>query len=193
MKIPKCMKITPAKTLIFLSIACFLFIVRSNGNSIISNLSIGFIVSTIFYFIVVWLPERNQRKLIKRSMEEQYLSFKDEFKKYFSKPANASQGRWHAVANGLESNNLLLKDLSIELEIFKDEINFVLNSVKINDKKVFDLFKRLSQHIYRLKNPTPGTDDLKSLMRFLWELFSGWSWDEGYRKEDIVKIMIQEI
>lgn len=35
--------------------------------------------------------------------------------------------------------------------------------------------------------------DKKSLLRFLWELFTGWSFADGYRKEDIVKLMIKEI
>ena len=31
------------------------------------------------------------------------------------------------------------------------------------------------------------------LLGFLWKLFAGWSFSDGYRKEDIVKLMIQKI
>lgn len=39
-----------------------IFVNSLSGNSIIFNVSIGYIVSTIFYFIVVYLPERRKKK-----------------------------------------------------------------------------------------------------------------------------------
>ena len=48
----------------------------STGNSIIFDLSIGFLVSVFFYILVVWFPARQRKNLIKRNFEEQYLSFK---------------------------------------------------------------------------------------------------------------------
>lgn len=36
----------------------------STGNAVIFNLSIGFVVSSIFYFVVVYLPDRRKRALV---------------------------------------------------------------------------------------------------------------------------------
>jgi hypothetical protein len=47
--------------------------------------------------------------------------------------------------------------------------------------------KRLSNAIYSMKDVTLGYDEIKPLARFLWSVFA------GYRKEDIVKKMIDAI
>lgn len=187
------------------------------GNTIVFNLSVGFLVSVIFYVVVVWIPDRRRKNLIKKNMKEQYCSFKkdaiaillsachssfestlpeklvkqDEFKKYFKEPVGNSEERWYEVLNGL--NNRLLKDLLVELEILMNEVSYVLNNVNIKDPEVFSFFKRLSQAVYKLKNITMEYDDVKQLSQFLWELFAGWSFVDGYRKEDIVDVMIEKI
>jgi hypothetical protein len=53
--------------------------------------------------------------------------------------------------------------------------------------------KRLSAAMYSMKSVTIGYDEIKPLAGFLWDVFAGWDWIEGYRKEDIVKKMIDEI
>ncbi len=40
---------------------------------------------------------------------------------------------------------------------------------------------------------TLGYDESKLLARFLWDVFAGWDAIAGYRKEDIVKKMIDAI
>ncbi len=183
------------------------------GNTIIFNLSIGFLVSIIFYLLVVWFPNRRRRNIIKRNLEEQYRSFKEdtieillmacsgdyhsklsdqnEFKKYFKEKISESQNRWDAVFNGID--DYLLRELLVELEILLNEVSFVLNNVYINDPNIFSFFKRLSQSVYRLKNTTLEYDDRKVLMGFFWELFAGWSLVDGYSDDDIVKVMIDKI
>jgi hypothetical protein len=100
----------------------------STGNSIIFNLSIGFLVSIIFYLLIVWIPDRRRRKIIKHNIGEQYRNFKENtidllldacsegknselisrlcdlkyFRDYFNKFISEDQRRWHAVFNGLD-------------------------------------------------------------------------------------------
>jgi len=189
----------------------------NTGNLIIFNFSIGFIVSIFLYLLVVWYPKRQRKILIKRNFEQQYISFKhdtisifllacnksynidlvsklskiSEFRCYFKEQVSDSQERWHAVLNGLEEYHL--KELLVELEIFMNEVSYVLNNVEINDPNVFSFFKRLSQIVYKLKNSKLDYEDVKQLSRFYWELFAGWSIIEGYKDEDIVKVMIEKI
>lgn len=187
------------------------------GNTIVFNLSVGFLVSVTFYLLVVWFPDRQRKNLIKKNMKEQYRSFKQdtiaillsacqssydsdlpeklaeqsEFKKYFKEAVGESQERWSVVLNGL--NEQLLKDLLVELEILMNEVSYVLNNLSIEDSEIFSFFKRLSQAVYKLKNTTMEDDDIKQLSRFLWELFAGWSFVNGYREDDIVGVMIEKI
>ena len=189
------------------------------GNSIIFNLSIGFLVSVFFYILVVWLPNRQRKSLIKRNFKEHYRSFKHdtisillmacqgsypgqlpwelseqrEFEKFFKTPidSDARNIRWYAVLNGLKEHDL--KELLIVMEIFMNEIAYVLNNVNIDEPKVFAFFKRLSQAVYRLKNSTLDHDEIKSLSRFIWEIFAGFSIVDGRRDYDVIKVMINKI
>lgn len=189
----------------------------STGNAILFDLSVGFLVSVFFYLMVVWFPDRRNKIIIKKNLAEQYQSFKEdtilillaacqgnyqadlpkklseqtEFRKYFDEPISDSQKRWHAVRNGL--NDRLLKDLLVEFEILLNEVTYVLNKVNIDDPNVFSFFKRLSQAVYKLKNTTLESDDAKTLYRFLWEVFAGWNFTDGYREDDIVGLMIKKI
>jgi len=79
------------------------------------------------------------------------------------------------------------------MEIFRDEIAFVLNNTDIPKDEPFEFLKRLSAAIYSMKDVTLGYDESKPLARFLWNVFAGWDSIEGYRKEDIVKKMIDTI
>jgi len=70
---------------------------------------------------------------------------------------------------------------------------FVLNNTDIPNDEPFEFLKRLSAAMYSMKSVTIGHDEIKPLAGFLWDVFAGWDWIEGYRKEDIVKKMIDEI
>lgn len=79
------------------------------------------------------------------------------------------------------------------MEIFMNEVAYVLNNVDINDPEVFAFFKRLSQAVYQLKNSTLGYDEIKPLESFIWQILGGFSLVDGRRNYDIVKTMINKI
>ena len=187
-----------------------LFQQLATGNLIIFNLSIGFLVSVIFYLLVVWFPNRQRRNLIKRNFEEQYKMFKRDTIKIFlsilelgndfdlpSKLSDVKEfrdyfkNRWGGVLNGLDEYHL--KDLLVTLEIFRNEVSYVLNNVNISDPEVFALLKRLSQAVYSLKNSSFKDDEIKEFEHFVWQLFGGFSLAEGCKDHDIIKIMINKI
>jgi len=189
------------------------------GNSIIFGLSIGFLVSVFFYILVVWLPNRRRKSLIKRNFEEQYRTFKhdtisiflmacqgfhdselprklsdqSEFVKFFREPIGSDPRniRWYTVLNGLKEHHL--KSLLVVMEIFMNEVAYVLNNIDINDPEVFAFFKRLSQAVYQLKNSTLGYEEIKPLDSFIWQIFGGFSIIDGRRDYDVVKKMINKI
>lgn len=120
------------------------------GNTIVFDLSVGFLVSVIFYLLVVWFPDRRKKRLIKKNIEEQYRFFKEdtisillfacqpsiqpglpkklseqsEFRKFFNEAVNDTQKKWDVVLSRLSAS--LLKELLVELEILRDEVSFVI-------------------------------------------------------------------
>jgi len=186
-------------------------------NKILYDISIGSVTSLIFYVLIVRLPDFQKRKRIKNSLRTHYKIFKEDciaifiavadgsyeggfpetlseqckFKDYFKQRISDSQDRWDAFANNL--NPTYLRELVIRMEIFRDEIAFVLNNTDIPNEEAFEFFKRLSSAIYSNKGITLDYDSIKSLCNFLWSVFAGWDWVSGYRERDIIQEMIEAI
>ena len=115
----------------------------------------------------------------------------DKFKAYFKVYVTPDRERWHAFQGNI--NEYHLRELLTRMEIFREELTFVLNNTDIPKDEPFEFLKRLSAIIYSMKDITIGHDELKPLAGFLWSVFAGWDLITGYRKEDIVKKMINEI
>lgn len=208
--------------LILTTVICLLIGVTttpSNDYDLLLNaLSVGFVISAIFFFIVVYLPEKQKRNRIYRSMEKQYRQFKlscistflilsksqeyhpqdmlldqEEFRRYFQNNNAQNETRWDAVANEIQSNEYYLNEILYELRVLNDEIKFVRSSVDIHDEEVFTFLNHLSQIIHRMESTTRDYDAVKSLCQFLWEIFAGWSFIHGYRNRDLIYDMIKRV
>ena len=182
-------------------------------------ISISIIAASIFYVLNIYLPGQKRKNIIKHNFEEQYIFFKkysiaiflsalgessnakieeklcdlSEFKKYFKEKSGNYPDKWHKVWD--ELNGTLLKDLLVQLDILSDEASFILNNTEINDENVLSFFKLLSQSVYgyRIEGINMDYDEKKALVNFLWELFAGWGFTDGYREKDIVKLIIEKI
>ena len=102
------------------------------------------------------------------------------FRNYFKEDDSA---KWDIIANALPQNTLLMKDILVELALLRTEIAFVLSTIEIHDEQVFAFLKRLSSTVYRAEQGDLDYDDVKSFMRFMWQLFAGWSWIDGYAEK----------
>ena len=208
--------------LIVATVVCFLAGAATTPDKnyalLINALSVGFVISAIFYFIVVYLPESQKRNRVYRSMERQYRLFKSScistflilsdsqeyphsemlldqegFRRYFKNNNAKNENRWDAVANGIQGNEYYLNEILYELRVLNDEIKFVRSNIEIHDEEVFSFLSQLSQVIHRMESTKPEYDDIKSFCRFLWEIFTGWSFIDGYRKTDLIEDMIERI
>ena len=184
---------------------------------LVNALSVGFVISAAFYFLVVYLPESQKRSRIYRSMEKQYQFFKkscistflilsnsqdyphsemlldqEEFRRYFEHKNTNNRKRWDAVINGIQDNEYYLNEILYELRVLNDEIKFVRSAIDIHDEEVFLYLNTLSRIILRMEATKPEYDDIKSLSRFLWEIFTGRSFIDD-RKTDIIADMIGRI
>jgi len=198
-----------------------LFKYGSELMNFLCAISISIIAASIFYVLNIYLPGQKRKNIIRQDFEEQYLYFKkecihiflsalgksinpkivqklcdlDEFKKYFKEKCGNAQVRWDKVATELDCNKIFLKDILVQLGILRNEVAFILNNTEINNKYVLSFFKLLSQNVYgyRVTGINMEYNERNRLLGFLWELFTGWSKIDGYRREDIVEIMIQKI
>jgi hypothetical protein len=187
----------------------------STGNQNIHDIAVGIIVSLFIYLLVVWLPERDKRKRIRRSLQRQYDSFKEgcirvflnamgqgydpalidglkdreQFMQFFKEPFSSRQTRWHAVTNGFHAENI--KSLIVEFEILIAEVRFTLIAVDVENQEVFDFLKDLATFLYRARNCSPEYEGIKSLLRLMWSVYAGWSFIEGYIKKDVIADMIE--
>lgn len=186
-------------------------------NTIAFNLSVGYLVSVFFWLLVVFLPERSRRRLLRENLNRAYQHFKEsvlqillwssigthdsrlpkelcdhrKFIEYFG----ADQSKpWYAVLNGLQGSELRRQELVLELEVFSDEVAYVLNNVNIHDERVHRLFKVLKENIYRLNHSQADTyDHVKDLGRFLWGVFARWNFVDGQRETDVIQETIERL
>ena len=187
------------------------------ARPVVYDLSIGFLVSYVFFVLVVALPEQLTRRRTARLLAYQFRLFKlacieiylgaiadpydseipeslldaAEFRDYFSEPYASDQNRWHAVHNGLYDYGV--PQLVLECELLAREIEFTLIKLNIEDESVSTFLKRLSRSLTRLRTSEPTYDDIKRLLNFLYPIHSHWSWLDGYVGRDPIEKMIARL
>lgn len=189
-----------------------------------SNFLIGFIISCFFYFLVVYLPDRRRRNIIKLNFTKMYENIKRDilhqiifasqkegiknihadfttietlmtiegFKKVFSGGREANEG-WYAFVNSIKTNQSESKKIISNLNFLSNQINFILAHYVILDKQLFSSLKNLELNIFQLNSLDLDCDDIKILSRFLWQMFTGWNFANGYSGYDPIKRIIEEI
>lgn len=178
------------------------------GNQITFDLSVAVVAGVLMYGLVVRLPEIQRRRRLRRHLLKTYQMFKLEvtaiylgriqtsyaaklpeelsepaaFKKYFQAPFSQGQDRWHGVANALDEDTI--ERIVTELEILRQELLFVTGAVDIADEHALGVLRRLSQVVISARLWSTDYDDVKSMMRFLWSLHTGWNFITGYPQEE---------
>ena len=142
------------------------------------DLSIGALTSLIFYILIVRIPDYQKRRRYKKSLAQQYRVFREDtiglilgvadgtydaampeelldqkkFKEYFKMKVGQGQDRWDRFCNKLDP---YLKEIVKRMEIFRDEISFILNNVDIpsDEPKIIPIQPKLTTR------NTRGADD----------------------------------
>ena len=188
-----------------------------NGNSIVFNLSVGYLVSLFFWFLVVYFPDRNRRIILRDNLSRRYRDFREstiqillsasigthdsqlpkelcdhrKFREFFDEN---NRGNWYAALNGLQGTKERVDELLLELELFAGEVSYTLNNVNIQDPKVHSFLKRLSENINRLKNsPFYSYDQIKSLGNLMWTVHARSSIINGQIENDVIQDMIDAL
>ncbi|MCE4059972.1 hypothetical protein LXM60_07105 [Pandoraea sputorum] len=187
-----------------------------SDQPILFNVAIGYLISAFFWWIVVDIPERRRREIIRNSLARCYFDFKEsvvslmlgaadgtissnqvsllasnhrEFRAYFKE--NESR-RLYDFVNAISGT--LLSDLRLEFEKLRAEVGYVLANVQIDDKSVHDGLKRIQNVAFMLNNWSGYQDDpAKYLGREIWGLLARFSFADGYVDDDFIETLIARI
>lgn len=187
-------------------------------NSIVFNLSIGYLVSLFFWYLVVFRPEKNRREILRSSLQRTYSDVREQivqiliwasgeshetkfvshlssnakaFREYFSEN---SSSRWYAALNGMQGNPERLREMAYALDTLSNEVSYVLSTTQLQDERLHDFMKVLAENIRRLRYYESGDyDQVKYIGNFVWSLLANWSLISGQRNDDIVQSMIARI
>ena len=167
--------------------------------------------------MIVFFPEHVRRKRIRENALKVYWEFKrsvlglilsasgegstldqveelmepEKFKEYFCSDETGSGKRWYAFLNGLDDSHV--REIAIELEILRDEVQFIVNNIDLDDADAYAYLKHLSTVTYSMSKAGSDYDDQKLWGRFLMEIFTQWNMCEGNWKKDYILESIRKI
>lgn len=185
-------------------------------NSIVFNLSIGYLASALFWYLVVHIPESARRRLLRTSLSSRYREFKREvvqtlvwavgqnettafidelaadhkkFRQYFE-----TGERWYTAANEIQSNQLRMSELLLAMNLLASEVSYVLNNLAAQDPDAHRVLLGLNESITRLREGEADLyDKTKQVGRFLWGLLARFNLRDGQIDHDIIENMIARI
>lgn len=176
-------------------------------NPIIHTLASGTVLTLIFYWALVKLPQDRRRSMIKRTFEAQYIAFKlrcidiflviskskyphdqheklldvREFRRFFKEDTGEGQNRWHRVLNALD--DYYLGVLARKMEYLTSEFRTFVGVLETDDEELLGLLLRFSEYTNANVTFENDYDDVKSLSRYFWDVFAGYNFFEGGNRE----------
>ena len=196
----------------------------SDFYTIVMSLLIGGIVSFLFYFLVIFIPESRKKKIIKNNLIKFYRDAKENilyqivfaskrggrddlnadsqtieglmtvegFKATFEGGRESHEG-YYAASNIIQEGGIEYREIILNLHLLSRQIEYVLHNYSMADQELFDFFKRLEKLLIRLEKIGPGYDEEKQLSGFIWTIFAGFNFIDGFIGYDIVENMIKKI
>jgi hypothetical protein len=186
-------------------------------NSIIFDLAIGYLVSLMFWFLVVHLPEKQKKQILKQNLSLRYKWFKVAALQIFSSAGDlnissedlnrlndyeqfnefyraADGAEWNKVLIGLEVKSDCLNELMVEMDLFSNEIDYALAHLIVTDKKDLYVFRQFKVFAFRFKHSDfYSIDQPKRLARFLRSVFGYWDSVSGQRNYDSIQDAIDRL
>ena len=193
------------------------------GNSVVFGLATGVFSGLVIWFFAVYIPEHNKRRILRTNLSSDYNWFRErvlgifltalrrdeefkrsecpqikdlqhhqKFKEFFGENKSS---RWYAVARSIGNDADLLQQILQEMELLSREAMHVRNNYNIQDETIHAFLGRLSAMALGFEKTNPYCDYnyRKSLMGFLWGIFSQWSFVDGQHEEDPIQKMIDRI
>ncbi|WP_192484739.1 MULTISPECIES: hypothetical protein [Cysteiniphilum] len=185
--------------LMFIAITAIISLYFYANNHIVASLSSGYLVSFIFWLMVIFLPGILEKHALKKQMIVVYLEFKDrilsellwiskvhfevkkqlkkgeiKFEYFFSEKTSSTKKRWHDVMNTLE-DDLYRRDVILtEMLTLYESFVYYLLRIKSHNCGAQIRLQYLNHEILRVNRifKFKGYDEVKYLCAFLWDMFS---------------------
>jgi hypothetical protein len=184
-------------------------------NTVLFTLSSGLLISSFFWWLVVYLPERQRKAILRGKLSRDYEQFQQnvlftllwasgqssvssdqvreltdpkKFVEYFG--ANR-QAHWHDALNGLEDDKML--QLDAYLQQFAYSIESTLNNTQILVEDVHVILSHLNEVLRGRLLPPDNYERVKLTGRLLWSIFARFDSFEGYYQKDIIGDAIASI
>jgi hypothetical protein len=186
-------------------------------NKIIYDISVGTVLSVIFYALLVKTPEGIKRRRMRRGLERHYNTFKRSclavivlvvngsynseslellldkatFRQHFQRDPETKASKWDTFLNNVSEEDI--REILIHVELLREEITYVMNNTDIENDDALEFLKWLGSHAHWLKDSSPSYDGVTRLSGFLWSALSGWNGSNGYRQPDVIEAFISKI
>ncbi len=181
-------------------------------SELLFSLTSGYVVSVIFWFFMVQRPDANRRKLIKNSFKQSYVCFREDLVQILIWSVRGcfadvkeialdhqkiraffDREKRYAIKNELQGNPTRISEIFCALEIFDQDVNFVLNNVFFDEESLYVL-KTYRQRSYHLQNSGyDASEQVKPLMNLVWEILAIESFANGASDDDPFQRVIDQI
>ena len=189
---------------------------------IIFPISAGVVISFIFYFFVVFLPERERQKAIKNNFKKIYRNSKKNIIFTIIFASNAYEGKnggvkAHLVSdlldvkvckeyfsgedgkvyfnflNKLSSDNTVYEDILKELRIISTAANFFLNNYSTLNESQISFIQGIELVVLSHEGIDLNSDEIKPFSQLIYQLLTGYSLADGVADKDIVEEIIDSL
>lgn len=191
-------------------------------NSIVFEMAAGVFSGMVIWFLVVYIPDRNKRKILRDNLSRQYHDFKEailtifmfaveggadmrkveilmdyrKFQDFFEEEEENGMNRWGIVINWLSNRKDYVREIVMEMELLGREAQHARDNCGIHDQYVDAFLGRLIATPHRYKEIHIGDNYdimMKPFMRLLWSIFAQWNYVDGQHKEDPIQRMIDRM
>lgn len=112
------------------------------------------------------------------------------FRAMFSEGKQGNEG-FYAFQNQMSERTPEYDEIIFNLQSLSRAFDRLVDNSNINDGKTYDHFVRLNALVRRIEHNGAGYDESKLLCRFVWEIFAGWNWNDGYLDHDPIEHAIE--
>lgn len=114
----------------------------------------------------------------------------DGFKALFAGGRKADEG-FYAFQNQMSDHTSEYDEIVLNLQIIGRAVDRLIDANLLDNPEAYNLLLRLDAMLRRIERNGAGYDESKLLCRFIWQIFTGWSFIDGYLGYDPIERAIR--
>ena len=184
--------------------------VASCLDDALRHLALMSLTGILLYCVCIRVPLHNAQKRLKNNLARHFRSFKEDliaemvavatgsrslsgheplidptdFRLFFEAELSPGRSRWHAFQTDLDQ--AALDRILVSMKSLRDEITFVVNSIRLPCYAPLEFRKRLSATVIAIEADPDGGQVPGLLADYLWGVFSGRNAVYGIAEQDLI-------